>query len=108
MPSVTGYPNPRSPHTPEGRHSSVGEVTTGTMTNVNTASLQAGESTARDNGERYGRSAGGRMVLLRRRRAEPGFVVTVDAPGTQDEPTEMITSEWGAANAAFGRMMKAF
>lgn len=76
------------------------------MTEPTTDSLGAGESTSRENGERYGRSAGGRTVLLRRRRSEPGFVVSVDAPGNQDEPTEMITSEWGPANAAFDRMMK--
>lgn len=79
------------------------------MTESQTALLQSGESTSAENGERYGRSRGGRVVLLRRRRADQGFVVTVDAPAEQGgEPTEMITAEWGSANAAFDRMMKAF
>lgn len=81
----------------------------GPMTDSQTALLQAGESTSAENGERRGRSRGGRLVLLRRRKADQGFVVTVDAPADRGgESTEMITSEWGSANAAFDRMMKVF
>lgn len=79
------------------------------MTESQTAQLQSGECTSTENGERYGRSRGGRLVLLRRRKAGQGFVVTVDAPADQGgEATEMITAEWGSANAAFDRMMKDF
>jgi hypothetical protein len=72
------------------------------------ASLQPGESIARDNGERFGRSRGGRMVLMRRRLSDEGFVVTVDAPPSVDEPTEVISREWAPANAAFDRLMHAY
>jgi len=79
------------------------------MTDSGETLLQAGESTSAENGERCGRSRGGRLVLLRRRKADQGFVVTVDAPADQGgESTEMLTAEWGSANAAFDRMMKVF
>ncbi|GGI86040.1 hypothetical protein GCM10011581_23900 [Saccharopolyspora subtropica] len=70
--------------------------------------LQPGQSEAKDNGERLGCSAGGRLVQLRRRVSEPGFVVTVDAEPRPDVPAELITHDWAAANAAFDRLMRAY
>lgn len=75
---------------------------------MNPNTLTAGESVANDSGERMGRSAGGHLVLLRRRSSEVGFVVTVDAPKRPEVPAETITSEWATANAAFDRMMTAY
>ncbi|MFC7340214.1 hypothetical protein [Saccharopolyspora griseoalba] len=76
------------------------------MTNV--ASLQPGQVESSDNGERFGRSRGGHLVQLRRRKSEPGFVVTVDAEPREDVPAELLTHEWAAANAAFGRLMREY
>ncbi|MGW3469129.1 hypothetical protein ACWDKQ_11825 [Saccharopolyspora sp. NPDC000995] len=67
--------------------------------------LKPGQVESKDNGERFGRSVGGCLVQLRRRVSEPGFVVTVDAEPQPGVPTELITHEWGAANAAFDRFM---
>ena len=72
------------------------------------AALRAGETQSEDNGERMGRSAGGRIVLMRRRRSAPGFVVTADAEALPDVPNEVIRSDWAAANAAFAKMMRAY
>ncbi len=72
------------------------------------ASLRPGETQSEDNGERMGRSTGGRIVLMRRRRSSPGFVVTTDAEALPDVPNEVIRAEWAAANAAFARMMRAY
>lgn len=82
------------------------------MTDTESASpqrdLRAGECLSQDNGERVGRSAGGRLVLMRRRRTTSGFVVTVDAQPRPEVPAETLSTEWAAANAAFDRMMKAY
>ena len=72
------------------------------------ASLRTGETRSEDNGERMGRSAGGRIVLMRRRKSAPGFVVTTDADPLPNVPNEVIRSEWAAANAAFAQMMRAY
>ncbi len=72
------------------------------------ASLRPGETHSEDNGERMGRSAGGRIVLMRRRKSAPGFVVTTDAEALPDVPNEVIRAEWAAANTAFARMMRAY
>jgi hypothetical protein len=69
------------------------------------SALQPGQIETKDNGERFGRSAGGCLVQLRRRVSEPGFVVTVDAEPRPGVPTELISHEWAAANAAFDRFM---
>jgi hypothetical protein len=69
------------------------------------AALQPGQIETKDNGERFGRSAGGCLVQLRRRISEPGFVVTVDTEPRPGVPTELITHDWAAANAAFDRFM---
>ncbi|MGP4017072.1 hypothetical protein [Saccharopolyspora sp. 5N708] len=69
------------------------------------SALRPGQVESRDNGERFGCSAGGCLVQLRRRIAEPGFVVTVDAEPRPGESRELITHEWAAANAAFDRFM---
>lgn len=68
--------------------------------------LNPGESVSNELGERTGRSRGGWAVRLRRRTTETGFVVTTDAPLSQDETSEMITTEWATANATFDRLMK--
>ncbi|QIZ38882.1 hypothetical protein FDZ84_35770 [Saccharopolyspora sp. ASAGF58] len=73
--------------------------------NDDLSALKPGQVESKDNGERFGRSAGGCLVQLRRRVSEPGFVVTVDAETRPGVPTELITHEWGAANAAFDRFM---
>lgn len=78
------------------------------MAEMNPDALRAGESVSNDHGERMGRSAGGHLVMLRRRRSEPGFVVTVDAPEVPEVPAEAITVEWATANAAFDRMMTGY
>ncbi|MHA6803442.1 hypothetical protein [Salinifilum ghardaiensis] len=70
--------------------------------------LAPGESATRDRGQRVGRSAGGRLVQLRRRVSEPGFVVTVDAEPAGGETTELITADWGAANTTFDRFMRRY
>lgn len=74
----------------------------------NTASLQPGQVESSDNGERFGRSRGGHLVQLRRRRTERAFVVTVDAEPRPEVPAELLTHEWGAANAAFDRLMREY
>ncbi|MBB5157923.1 hypothetical protein [Saccharopolyspora phatthalungensis] len=76
--------------------------------NNNASALQPGQVESRDNGERFGRSASGCLVQLRRRVSEPGFVVTVDAERRPGVPTELITHEWASANAAFDRFMREF
>ena len=48
---------------------------------------------------------GGHLVQLRRRIAEPGFVVTVDAEPRVGATTELITTDWAAANTTFSRFM---
>ncbi|MER6992563.1 hypothetical protein ABT337_26630 [Saccharopolyspora hirsuta] len=78
------------------------------MAEFNASDLEPGQIESKDNGERLGRSAGGRLVQLRRRISEPGFVVTVDAEASADVPTELLTQEWAAANAAFDRFMREF
>lgn len=70
------------------------------------ADLQPGEVRARADGERYGRSVGGHLVQLRRRVAEPGFVVTADAQPRAGVPAETITRSWTTANGAFERLMR--
>lgn len=76
------------------------------MSDAETRTLAPGESTSRDNGERIGRSREGHLVLLRRRVAAPGFVVTIDSPARTDLPTEVITAGWAHANTAFDRLMR--
>ncbi|GAA2794596.1 hypothetical protein GCM10010470_31910 [Saccharopolyspora taberi] len=78
------------------------------MAETDAPSLQPGESRSNDSGERRGCSAGGRLVQLRRRVAEPGFVVVADAEPRPEVPTEVITTEWAVANAAFDRLMKEY
>ncbi|GAA2351406.1 hypothetical protein GCM10009854_31470 [Saccharopolyspora halophila] len=74
----------------------------------NMVTLQPGQVESSDNGERFGRSQGGHLVQLRRRRSERGFVVTVDADPRPEVPAELLTHEWGAANAAFDRLMREY
>ncbi|MER7015105.1 hypothetical protein ABT324_27050 [Saccharopolyspora sp. NPDC000359] len=76
------------------------------MARFNASDLEPGQVESKDNGERLGRSAGGHLVQLRRRVSEPGFVVTVDAEPSKGAPTELLTHEWAAANAAFDRFMR--
>lgn len=76
------------------------------MSDTDTSALIPGQSTARDNGERIGRSQAGHLVLMRRRVVEPGFVVTVDSPQRPELPSEVITTGWAHANAAFDRLMR--
>lgn len=78
----------------------------GGMTNVRT--LQPGQVESSENGERFGCSRGGHLVQLRRRKAEQGFVVTVDAAPRPDVPAELLTHEWAAANATFDRLMREY
>lgn len=75
------------------------------MAEFSTATLQPGQTESNDQGERIGRSAGGRLVQMRRRVSERGFVVTVDAEPRAEVPAEVLTHEWSAANAAFDRLM---
>ncbi|WP_246536627.1 hypothetical protein [Saccharopolyspora endophytica] len=75
------------------------------MAEFTTATLQPGQIESNDQGERIGRSAGGRLVQLRRRRGDRGFVVTVDAEPRSEVPAEVLTLEWAAANSAFDRLM---
>lgn len=77
----------------------------GGMAEFTTATLQPGQIESNDQGERIGRSAGGRLVQLRRRRGDRGFVVTVDAEPRSEVPAEVLTLEWAAANSAFDRLM---
>ncbi|MFR9732166.1 hypothetical protein ACL03H_23320 [Saccharopolyspora sp. MS10] len=70
------------------------------MADTDTTALVPGQSIARDNGERMGRSPGGHLVQLRRRIAEPGFVVTAD-----DVPDAVLTTDWAHANEVFDRLM---
>ncbi|MEU6130191.1 hypothetical protein ABZ805_13560 [Saccharopolyspora sp. NPDC047091] len=72
------------------------------MADTDTTALVPGQSISRDNGERLGRSAAGHLVQLRRRVAEPGFVVT--SGSTRGDA--VLTAEWAHANAAFDRMMR--
>jgi hypothetical protein len=76
------------------------------MTNI--ATLQPGQVESSENGERFGRSQGGHLVQLRRRKSEPGFAVTVDAEPRPEVPAELLTHEWAAANAAFDRLMREY
>lgn len=80
----------------------------GLMQEPATAVLQPGDVQTSENGERFGRSAGGRLVQLRRRVSEPGFVVTVDARPRADVPAETITKGWTTANNAFERLMREY
>lgn len=84
------------------------KVYNGDMASTEFESLGPGESTSSDNGERMGRSSGGKRVLMRRRIGSSGYVVSVDADPRPEVPSEMITTEWGPANAAFDRLMKAY
>lgn len=77
----------------------------GHMSDVDPNNLTPGESVSQDNGERCGRSAGGYLVLMRRRVSGAGFVVSTEAPARPDVPAETITSNWAAANTAFDRLM---
>lgn len=72
------------------------------MADTDTTELAPGQSVSRDNGERLGRSAAGHLVQLRRRVAEPGFVVTTAA----EDRDAVLTAEWAHANAAFDRLMR--
>ncbi|WP_233575879.1 hypothetical protein [Saccharopolyspora rhizosphaerae] len=78
------------------------------MAEFSAATLQPGQTESNDQGERIGKSAGGRLVQMRRRRAERGFVVTVDAEPRPDVPAEVVTHEWAAANKAFDRLMREY
>ncbi|MDA3627217.1 hypothetical protein [Saccharopolyspora oryzae] len=78
------------------------------MAEFNASDLQPGQIESKDNGERLGRSTGGCLVQLRRRVSAPGFAVTVDAEARPGVPTELLTQEWAAANAAFSRFMREF
>jgi hypothetical protein len=75
------------------------------MSDTDLSNLTPGQSASRDNGERWGRSAGGYVVLLRKRVSGPGFVVSTEAPARPEVPTETITTNWAAANRAFDRLM---
>lgn len=70
--------------------------------------LRPGQSECRDRGQRLGCSARGRLVQLRRRVVESGYVVTVDVKPPEGVSTEVITSDWGTANAAFDRYMRQY
>ncbi len=59
-----------------------------------------------DNGERMGRSRAGHLVFLRRRLAEHGFAVAVDAPPGTGQPDGVLTTTWGHANEVFDRLMR--
>lgn len=80
----------------------------GTMPENVVTDLEPGQSATRDRGQRLGRSAGGRLVQLRRRVSVPGFVVTVDAEPAGGETTELITADWSAANTTFDRFMRRY
>ncbi|WP_228046652.1 hypothetical protein [Saccharopolyspora montiporae] len=73
-----------------------------------TTALRPGDVQVGANGERFGRSTGGRLVQLRRRVSEPGFVVTVDAQPRAEVPAEVITTGWTTANTAFERLMREY
>ncbi|TWF96040.1 hypothetical protein [Saccharopolyspora dendranthemae] len=75
------------------------------MAEFSSTTLKPGQIESNDQGERIGRSAGGRLVQLRRRVADRGFVVIVDAEPRSEVPAEVLTLEWSAANAAFDRLM---
>lgn len=76
------------------------------MADTETSELAAGQSVARDNGERMGRSRAGHLVFLRRRTAEPGFVVAIDAPPGAEGSDGVLTTTWAHANTAFDRLMR--
>lgn len=74
------------------------------MLGTESAQLKPGESVAHENGERVGLSAGGRRVLMRCRRQDPRYVVTVDTGVSGDVP-EFLCRDWRAATAAFDQFM---
>ncbi|KEI43984.1 hypothetical protein GU90_13555 [Saccharopolyspora rectivirgula] len=78
------------------------------MSGFDVSELQAGQSVSKETGERIGRSAGGRLVQLRRRVSERGFVVTVDALAEAGAQRELITQDWRTANATFDRFMREY
>lgn len=78
------------------------------MADFDTSALTPGQSRSAPDGERIGCSAGGRLVQLRKRVSEPGFVVTVDAEPRPEVPAELMTHEWGAANSEFARLMREY
>lgn len=76
------------------------------MADTETSELAPGQSVARDNGERMGRTRAGHLVFLRRRVAEPGFVVALDAPRDVEGSDGVLTAVWAHANEAFDRLMR--
>lgn len=75
------------------------------MPSTESAQLGPGESVARDNGDRVGRSARGRLVRMTRRREDGRFVVTIDVDATEQDVPETLTTNWRTANAAFDALM---
>ncbi len=77
------------------------------MPGTESAQLSPGQSVGRDNGDRVGRSARGRLVRMTRRREDSRFVVTIDVDPAEEHVPETMTSNWRTANAAFDQLMHA-
>lgn len=75
------------------------------MPRTESAQLNPGESLARDNGDRIGRSERGRLVRMTRRREDDRFVVTIDLGPDDERVPETMTTNWRTANAAFDELM---